>query len=1036
VSDIYIAESKTNEYIVVDVLRDVTNSNKFIYRYYLDPAKRVTEQVWNGHDLSGNLNAGTISSCLGKKSSQLVEGIYTMGSINSKTELIYTPLYNPFNPVIAANPTRLEIPSGASAMAVAQNSSEGTTGLFVSGHKILYYFPYNKQEDGEAGQVILTNDLFLNVTQLFANTLNTEVSIWGLNKQGQIFYTKCTIGQETNPASWSTPIPILTNVSQIATYLNNKSSNNVIFAHTNGTDLVKLTQNPKTSIWEKRNITLPSTDMNNVHSLNTYTTHIQLYKEDNLIASNQKVKITSISPVSVYINHEYTILSDAAYELITDATGTITIVQETEKIGAVCYKLQVGGSSEVVDVNPMSKMMETMEGIKSGKDLSNVIITNEDGTTKPLVSASIPEDHKEAAAQAIQQFVAASKSVPQDGSKAKEIKEEPSHIIGPSLKRESMSVFWGMSFKGGNIAYHVGQEAVKEFGFMIGNFIDAPKKNPLNITGVIKAEAGDIFNYLKHTLNEVKNFYVEVFNGVYNFVIKIGEKVYKFALDCYQAIANAIEFVFNKLKVFIEDLKKWVGFVFKWQDILRTHKVLKNVLKRGIENSIQEIDNLKPQISTLFEGIKDIVDKLAGLEDIEGNLSNISKEGGTCPGKDDPQANYGVYHLNNGIEQATTKANVVNHVSSKLQKLLNTLKKLLDGQAAIFSGAYDTFQREVIDQIETLSIGEIIKKSVGVILKILIETAENIIITAIDIIKILIEGVMEILEAKIEIPVLSWLYKKITGNDLSFLDLTCFVVAVPTTIIYKILKNKAPFPDNAITTKLINARSWSELKIIINPPPEPPLTQLYYKSSPMMLGPQEGSSPMVSGTQGGSSAYGSELLLKDFIAVSHLVAAISSSIFIVLSIKKKAISTDKNISITHGCFFFSTTFPNFTVGLIRNSDQLERDDIRGNIVLYSFTSVLKLADIFTYKPEINECWSVWSKWLDLIGGGVGLYLTYCSLKNNNASVRSVTGAITNTCWNANRITSPFTENPKVFTAKMVLIGSYGVGQLALFVIPK
>jgi hypothetical protein len=34
---------------------------------------------------------------------------------------------------------------------------------------------------------------------------------------------------------------------------------------------------------------------------------------------------------------------------------------------------------------------------------------------------------------------------------------------------------------------------------------------------------------------------------------------------------NAVEFVFSKIEVFFEDLIKWLGFIFQWGDILRTH---------------------------------------------------------------------------------------------------------------------------------------------------------------------------------------------------------------------------------------------------------------------------------------------------------------------------------------------------------------------------------------------------------------------------------------------------------------------------------
>ena len=53
---------------------------------------------------------------------------------------------------------------------------------------------------------------------------------------------------------------------------------------------------------------------------------------------------------------------------------------------------------------------------------------------------------------------------------------------------------------------------------------------------------------------------------------------------------------------------------------------------------------------------------------------------------------------------------------------------------------------------------------------------------------------MSTLTAPIEIPVVSWLYGKISGGaTLTLLDLMCLIVAIPTTVIYKAFAGKAPF---------------------------------------------------------------------------------------------------------------------------------------------------------------------------------------------------------------------------------------------------
>ncbi len=83
----------------------------------------------------------------------------------------------------------------------------------------------------------------------------------------------------------------------------------------------------------------------------------------------------------------------------------------------------------------------------------------------------------------------------------------------------------------------------------------------------------------------------------------------------------------------------------------------------------------------------------------------------------------------------------------------------------------------------------------------------------------LVEGALDGLNATIDIPVISWVYQQVTGDDLSLLDLSCLIAAIPVTICYKLIANAAPFPDNATTSALVSAPDWASIQKIINNSP-------------------------------------------------------------------------------------------------------------------------------------------------------------------------------------------------------------------------
>ncbi|THU92755.1 hypothetical protein K435DRAFT_628344, partial [Dendrothele bispora CBS 962.96] len=74
---------------------------------------------------------------------------------------------------------------------------------------------------------------------------------------------------------------------------------------------------------------------------------------------------------------------------------------------------------------------------------------------------------------------------------------------------------------------------------------------------------------------------------------------------------------------------------------------------------------------------------------------------------------------------------------------------------------------------------------------------------------------LDVLDAPLNIPVISSLYKKISGDDLSFLDLICLISAIPATIVSKLATGNTLFPDNSTTSALINATDFNNLTSLL-----------------------------------------------------------------------------------------------------------------------------------------------------------------------------------------------------------------------------
>ncbi|KAM0339577.1 hypothetical protein ACHAPU_010877 [Fusarium lateritium] len=106
-----------------------------------------------------------------------------------------------------------------------------------------------------------------------------------------------------------------------------------------------------------------------------------------------------------------------------------------------------------------------------------------------------------------------------------------------------------------------------------------------------------------------------------------------------------------------------------------------------------------------------------------------------------------------------------------------------------------------------MPLDDALKQLVGIIADVFLSTVGNVGGAIIDVLCDLASTAMDILNTKIHIPAISYILNALGVQDISMLDLFCWIPAVGYTVVYKIANNSAPLPDNADVNSLINADS-------------------------------------------------------------------------------------------------------------------------------------------------------------------------------------------------------------------------------------
>lgn len=115
-------------------------------------------------------------------------------------------------------------------------------------------------------------------------------------------------------------------------------------------------------------------------------------------------------------------------------------------------------------------------------------------------------------------------------------------------------------------------------------------------------------------------------------IIQIGNKVYKQFLHTIEDIGKGLSFITQKLIGLYKDIKFWLGFIFNWDDIKKTHLSIEALTKNTLETTPKYIGKFRGQADERFKTVDEMT---KNWEDNKEELKNQkSKVPGQLPNAD------------------------------------------------------------------------------------------------------------------------------------------------------------------------------------------------------------------------------------------------------------------------------------------------------------------------------------------------------------------------------------------------------------------
>jgi hypothetical protein len=300
-------------------------------------------------------------------------------------------------------------------------------------------------------------------------------------------------------------------------------------------------------------------------------------------------------------------------------------------------------------------------------------------------------------------------------------------------------------------------------------------------------------------VSSLQNVFVKWAQGAWNFVIDCAGKIWNFVVKTAGQALRAIRWLLEDvLHILITAIIDAVGFLFRWQDILDTHDLLVHVTNKGLDWMAEGAGLLAEGVDFLLDDVKKIITDFTTPDSMKDKSFGASatysgeaqKEGEVL---NSPGGNWGSYQMQHGGTTKSLESDKTEGIFP--QEIIDELGTMVEQVISKFTTLIPTISANLSKLNTSMS-----KASIGDILMLV---GRDVALACVDGLGELVKGLLrtlaavikifkKALNAKIQLPLLTNLCKRISGNDLSALDAMALLIAVPTTLLFKAFLGRAP----------------------------------------------------------------------------------------------------------------------------------------------------------------------------------------------------------------------------------------------------
>ncbi|MGA9996994.1 MAG: tectonin domain-containing protein [Pyrinomonadaceae bacterium] len=370
----------------------------------------------------------------------------------------------------------------------------------------------------------------------------------------------------------------------------------------------------------------------------------------------------------------------------------------------------------------------------------------------------------------------------------------------------------------------------------------------------------DIWHGIRKGILAVEDIAVDVKKGVIKVTLalaEVGSAVIHFFIKTIDDVVHAVAAAFRWLGAEIEKAINWLKEFFSWGDILNTKTVIEHYINQVFGNLITDLkpdspNNVQQLVQAQFDKLNDLISSAFsqaqtnfGANSFNGSVSHIPvdpKVGRHALQPDGVKSTYSANQVKSNYAHRKTAsyirqggtvmpngggAGALALGSDPFDGFLSFVMKHLDlnnqnpkAPKGKYLKAQDAFQTKLQGLHNTegffdTAINDFLVMAKDFVL-VVIEFVEEIIMALLNLAGDAVADFQKLLTHVLHIPVISWLYEEISKHPLTLMDLFCLIMAIPTTLLYKLIWGGAnaspPFTTDQVKTITGQPIPWPQIQ--------------------------------------------------------------------------------------------------------------------------------------------------------------------------------------------------------------------------------